>query len=112
MLEGLLNVWQVLAQALLGASRGEAVVAQPVACRQAALTACCPSQHPKDTISSRSYTVHNNGKKVLVRKKVKFLSWENGPFVNVDMLRYCLHGVKHGKGKQCTHLCNTTRSKL
>lgn len=36
--EGLLNVWQVLAQALHGASRGEvldeALVAQPVACRR------------------------------------------------------------------------------
>lgn len=44
-------------------------------------------------------------KKFWWEKKFKFLPWENGPFVNVDMLRYCLHGVKHGKGKHCTLIC-------
>lgn len=44
-------------------------------------------------------------KKIWWGKKLKLLPWENGPFVNVHMIRYCLHGVKHGKGKQCTRIC-------
>lgn len=42
----------------------EALVVQPVACRQAALAAHCPSLHPKDAISCRSYTVSNKAKKL------------------------------------------------
>ena len=50
--ECMLNEWQLLAQALPGAS-GEGVLdgvltIQPVACRQAALAASSPSRHPKD----------------------------------------------------------------
>lgn len=43
----------------------EALEVQPVACGQAALAARCPSLHPKDAISCRSYTVYNDAKKLL-----------------------------------------------
>lgn len=60
--EHLLNERQLLAREdVLDA----ALVVQPVACRQAALAARCPSLHPKDASSCRSYIVHNDAKKLL-----------------------------------------------
>ena len=67
--ECLLNEWQLLARAPCGASRedvlDEPLVVQPVACRQAALAARCPSLHPKDAISCRSFIGYNDAKKLL-----------------------------------------------
>lgn len=113
LLYGLLNVRQVLAQALCRGSKGEVLLAQPVACRQAVLAACCPSQHPKDAISSSPYTVHSNAKKVLMREEAQVSSMGKWSICKCLYAKILLAWSETWKGQALhTHLCNTTRSKL
>lgn len=114
MLEGLLNVWQLLAQALHGASRERCWmrVAQPVACRQAALAACCPSRDPKDAISSRPYSMYSNARKVLVREEGQ-ISVGKWSICKSSRDRILLAWSETWEGQAVhTHLCNTAGSKL
>lgn len=39
------------------------------------------------------------------RSSGRLLPWENGVFLNVCIIRYCLRWLKRGKGKQCTLIC-------
>lgn len=110
-------MWQVLAQALHGANRGEvlreSLLAQPVACRQAVLADCCPSWHPKDAFSSRPYTAYYNAKKVLVKQEAQVCSMGKWSICKCSYAEILLAGSETWKGHAVnTHLRNTTRSKL
>lgn len=118
--EFLLNEWQLLARDLCGASRedvlDEALVVQPVACKEAALAARCPPLHPKDAISCRSYIVYNDAKKLLFWGGKKFRTASSlGKWCVSKRLYHqiLLTLIKTWKRQAVhTHLCNTASNKL